>query len=205
MDKVGIIGTGNVGGAIAQRAKNSGFEILAGARFPLSQKSLQLAAQIGEAAFTSPENVCHQADLIFITTPPEQVTHIFESFETLEGKIFVDATNAIRAKPEPFETVYHFLTDKFPQSQVVKAFNTTGFENMLDPQRLGIPIDMFVSGDFPMAKNAVIEFCQKCGFGNVYDFGGAAQVKLQEQLALCWVNLAIMQGHGRSLALNIIK
>jgi len=43
------------------------------------------------------------------------------------------------------------------------------------------------------------------GFGKCYDFGGDDKVELLEKFALSWINIAIMQGHGRNLAFKLLK
>jgi glutamate dehydrogenase/leucine dehydrogenase len=44
--KIAIIGSGNVGGALAQQWIKAGHSVLIGAKFPLSDKNIQLAAKI---------------------------------------------------------------------------------------------------------------------------------------------------------------
>jgi predicted dinucleotide-binding enzyme len=100
--------------------------------------------------------------------------------------------------------VYHCLSEK-TDADVVKCFNTTGYENMLDPVYHGVAIDMFMSGDSVRAKDVARQLALDCGFGDCIDFGKADKVVLQEQFALSWINLAIMQGHGRGMAVKIVR
>lgn len=46
--KIAIIGSGNVGGALAQQWVKAGHTVLVGAKFPLSEKNINLATKIGE-------------------------------------------------------------------------------------------------------------------------------------------------------------
>jgi predicted dinucleotide-binding enzyme len=71
--KIAIIGTGNVGGALARGLIKAGHTVLMGARLPLSEKSIKLATVIGEDRFTAVENAAREAEVIIITTPPETV------------------------------------------------------------------------------------------------------------------------------------
>jgi predicted dinucleotide-binding enzyme len=50
------------------------------------------------------------------------------------------------------------------------------------------------------AKQAARPLALDLGFENVYDFGGSDKFNLLEQFALCWINLAMMQGLGRNIA-----
>jgi 8-hydroxy-5-deazaflavin:NADPH oxidoreductase len=201
---IAIIGSGNVGGALAQRWVLAGHTVLIGAKFPLSDKNIQLAANIGEDRFTSIRNAVQQSEVVLIATPPTAVFNVIEEMGDVSGKIVIDATNVVRQKPAPYDTVYHALADK-TQAQVVKCFNSTGFENMLDPVYHGEPIDMFMAGDSDEAKQIARQLALDAGFGTCWDFGKGDKVVLLEQLALSWINLAIMQGHGRDMAFRLVR
>lgn len=202
---IAIIGSGNVGGALAQSFIKAKHTVLMGVRLPLSDKSLKLATVIGEDRFTSVENAAKQARVIIITTPPDAVLSLIPQLGDVSNKIIIDTTNSVRTKPEGYATAYHAIKAITGNNHVVKCFNTTGFENMLNPIYNGEGIDMFCAGDSKEAKATAIQLSKDIGFSNCYDFGGDDKVQLQEQLALSWINLAIMQGHGRNLAFKIVR
>lgn len=199
-----IIGSGNVGGALAQQWIKKGYNVLIGSQFPLSEKNIKLATQIGEDRFTTVANAVKQSEVILIATPPEVIGEIAGSWGDVSGKIIIDATNSIGKKPDPYPTVYHYLSDTC-NAEVVKAFNTTGYENILDPFYNGEPIDMLMAGDSEKAKKTAEELALACGFGKCYDFGKGDKVELLEKFALSWINLAIIQGMGRDIAFRIVK
>jgi hypothetical protein len=202
---IAIIGTGNVGGALAQQFIKAGHMVLMGAKFPLSSKSILLATKIGEDRFTSIENAAKQCEVIIITTPPEVVLQLIPQLGNVTGKTIIDATNSIRTSPENYATAYHAIKALTQSDAVVKCFNTTGFENMLDPTYHGQGIDMFCAGDNKPAKQLAQQLSTDIGFATCYDFGGDDKVELLEKFALSWINLAIMQGIGRDLAFKIIR
>jgi 8-hydroxy-5-deazaflavin:NADPH oxidoreductase len=201
---IAIIGSGNVGGALAQSFIKAKHNVLLGAQFPLSEKSQKLATVIGEDRFASVELACKQADVIIITTPPDAVLSIIPHLGDVKNKIIIDATNSVRTKPEGFATAYHAIKEKTGSDKVVKCFNTTGFENMLNPVYKGEGIDMFCAGNNKETKLIVTQLAKEIGFANCYDFGGDDKVQLLEQFALSWINLAIMQGLGRNVAFKLM-
>jgi 8-hydroxy-5-deazaflavin:NADPH oxidoreductase len=201
---VAIIGSGNVGGALAQRWISAGHTVLIGAKFPLSDKNMQLAAKIGEDRFTDITNAVQQSEVVLIATPPTAIFDILAEMGDVTNKIVIDATNSVRQKPAPYDTVYHALADK-THAQVVKCFNSTGFENMLNPVYQGEKIDMFMAGDSEVAKQTARQLALDAGFGTCWDFGKGDKVVLLEQFALSWINLAIMQGHGRDMAFRLVR
>jgi predicted dinucleotide-binding enzyme len=202
--KIAIIGSGNVGGALAQQWIKAGHLVLVGAKFPLSEKNIQLATKIGEDRFTSIKNAVKQCDVILIATPPTSIFEIAEQMGDVSNKVIIDATNSIAKGPEPYRTVYHYLVDK-TAAAVVKCFNSTGFENMLNPVYRDQRIDMLMAGDSDKAKSVAAQLAVDCGFGSCLDFGKADKLELLEQFALSWINLAIMQGHGRNMAFKILR
>ncbi|MBL7825966.1 MAG: NAD(P)-binding domain-containing protein [Saprospiraceae bacterium] len=202
--KIAIIGSGNVGGALAQQWLKAGHDVVVGANFPLSDKNTRLASQIGEHRFTTIQNAVQQSEVVLIATPPTAVFDIIEQIGDVFGKVLIDATNAVRQKPAPFDTVYHALAEK-TNGKVVKCFNSTGFENMLNPVYHGEKIDMFMAGDDAEAKQTARQLALDAGFGTCWDFGPGDKVVLLEQFALSWINLAIMQGHGRDIAFRVVR
>lgn len=201
---IAIIGSGNVGGALAQSLIKGGHTVLIGAKTPLSDKSIRLATIIGEDLFTSVENAARQAEVIIITTPPETVLDLIPQLGNTKNKIIIDSTNSVRTKPEGYTTVYHALADK-TDAEVVKCFNSTGFENMKNPDYNGTAIDIFMAGDDTAAKKVVRQLALDAGFAECYDFGKSDKVLMLEQFALSWINLAIMQGMGRNIAFKLLQ
>ncbi|HOZ50386.1 MAG TPA: NAD(P)-binding domain-containing protein [Chitinophagaceae bacterium] len=202
--KIAIIGSGNVGGALAQQWIKFGHTVLIGAKFPLSEKNILLATKIGEDRFAAIENAVKQSDVILIATPPTAIFDIIEKLGNVSGKVIIDATNSIAKSPEPYKTVYHALADK-TNGEIVKCFNTTGYENMLNPVYHGEAIDMFMAGESENAKSVVKQLALDCGFASCIDFGKSDKVELLEKFALSWINLAIMQGHGRDMAFKVVR
>jgi len=171
---------------------------------PLSEKNLRLAEAIGIDRFTPIPEAVQRADVLLVALPTNAVLPTLEELGDLSGKVVIDATNAVRMAPDPYPTVYHALQAR-TRADIVKCFNSTGAENMLDPVYQGEGIDMFMAGDSAQAKEVARQLALDCGFGSCVDFGGSDKVSLLEQFALCWINLAIMHGHGRNIAFRLVR
>ncbi len=201
---ISIIGAGNVGGALAAQWHKAGHQVIIGTRDSQSLKVQKVLEATPGMAVMSVEEALRQSDVVLISTPPAAIFDLIAQMGDVTGKYIIDATNAVRQKPEPYATVYHALMDK-TNAEVVKCFNSTGFENMQNPVYQGDVIDMFMAGDSAKAKEIAAQLAKDAGFGACWDFGGTDKVVLLEQFALAWINLAIMQGHGRNLAFKVIK
>jgi len=203
--KITIIGSGNVGSALAAGWKKSNHEVVMGVRNPDSPKAIKVRELIpGIELNTIPLSV-RDAEVVVITTPPEAIHDIISEWGAVDNKIIIDATNSIRTRPEGFPTVYHAVSALCEKALPVKCFNTTGFENMLNPVYHGAGIDMFMAGDHDRAKEVARQLALDLGFENCYDFGGSDRMELLEKFAFSWINLAIMQGVGRNMAFKLVK
>ncbi len=76
---------------------------------------------------------------------------------------------------------------------------------MLNPVYEGVSIDLFMAVDSEKAKAIAIRLALDAGFAACIDFGKSDKVELLEKFALSWINLAIMQGHGRNIAFKLLK
>lgn len=203
--KIAIIGSGNVGSALGKGWLNAGHEVTFGVRNPDSPKTKKALEMIPGAVVKTIEASAQGAEVIVVTTPPEAVLQLIPQLGDVAEKIIIDATNSIRAKPDPYPTAYHAIKAVAKAEHVVKCFNSTGFENMLNPVYNGVGIDMFSAGSSAKAKSVAEKLALDIGFEKCYDFGGDDKVELLEKFALSWINLAIMQGHGRNLAFKLLK
>lgn len=201
--KIAVIGTGNVGGALATQWAKKGHDILLGVQNTAQFKGMHLLQNTNTSVHSIHE-AAQAADVILIAVPPPAIFSIIEQMGNATGKTIIDATNSVRMAPDPYPTVYHCLCDK-TSADVVKCFNSTGFENMLNPVYNGEGIDMFMAGDSDAAKAVARQLALDCGFGSCMDFGKSDKVELLEKFAFSWINLAIMQGHGRNMAFKVLK
>lgn len=203
--KIAIIGSGNVGSALGKGWLNAGHEVTFGVRDPQSLKTQKALALIPEAKVNTITQASKNADVIVITTPPEAVLELIPQLGDVSNKVIIDTTNSIRTRPEPYATAYDAIKEMTKAQDMVKCFNSTGFENMLNANYGGEGIDMFAAGNSKKAKHVADLLAKDLGFATCYDFGGDDKVELLEKFALSWINLAIMQGHGRNLAFKLVK
>jgi 8-hydroxy-5-deazaflavin:NADPH oxidoreductase len=204
--KISIIGSGNVGSALAQGLLKAEHQVSFGVRDAYSAKSSKASALVNGATVTSIAEACKSAEVIIITTPSDAIVSLIPQLGDVKNKIIVDTTNSVRTRPEPYPTAFHAIKDLTKSEKVVKCFNSTGFENMTNPIYPNFGgIDMFCAGNDKESKSIVQQLAKDIGFSECWDFGGDDKVELLEKFALSWINLAIMQGHGRNIAFKIVK
>ncbi len=203
--KIAIIGAGNVGGALGLNWAKMGHSVLLGARDTNSDNVQNLLKAHSNISAHSVREAIDAAEVVLFSTPPHVAVELAKANPSLKNKILIDATNSVFKKPEPYKTAFEGIKAGTGCEDVVKCFNSTGFENMKNPVYAGEGIDMFAAGNSKKAKEIASTLAKDAGFAECYDFGGDDKVELLEQFAFCWINLAIMQGHGRDLAFKLIK
>jgi predicted dinucleotide-binding enzyme len=200
---IAIIGTGNVGGALARRFAAAGHKIFLGVRDTSSFKGKELLSLNNITAHTITDAV-KKAEVIIIATPAQFAAEVAASLGDVSGKVIVDTMNAVFMKPAGFTNTADAILANCNTTDVVKCFNTTGFENMMNPDYNGTALDMFMAGDSAKGKAIARQLALDAGFAGCIDFGGNNKFDLIEQFALCWINLAIMQKMGRNIGFKLL-
>lgn len=201
---IAIIGTGNVGGALAKRFADANHQIFLGVRNSEEFKGKELLNYSSNIKALSVADAVKSAAVIIISVPAQFAIETAKSLGDVNGKIIIDTMNGVFMKPEGFTNTADALLANCNTKDIVKCFNTTGFENMLNPNYNGQGIDMFTAGNSEKGIALATQLAKEIGFENVYHFGGNDKFNLIEQMAMCWINLAIIQKQGRDMAFKVI-
>lgn len=198
--KIAIIGTGHVGATLARGWAGAGHEISLGVR-DLRRFSGKALLELDHIRAYPTAEAVSQSDVLLLSVPPDVIPALAKSLLGVEEKICIDPTNAFRGKPQGYANGFEALSQLTRCRHIVKAFNNTGYENMAHPEGL----DTFVAGDSEKAKAVVKQLARDLGFAHCYDFGGNDMAALLEQLGMAWINLALIRGLGRRIALNVVN
>lgn len=203
--KIAIIGTGNVGAALATSWAKKGHIINLGVRDINQFKGMELLQNPAIKAYGVAEAV-KQSDVVLVSTPATVAVEVATSLGDTTGKVIIDTMNIVMGKgPKGYTNTSTAILDHTATTDVVKCFNTTGFNNMENPMYNGTAIDMFVAGDSVKGKAAAMELATDAGFAACYDIGGNNKFELMEQFAFFWINLALFQNQGREIGFKLMK
>lgn len=200
---ISIIGAGNVGLSLGKAFTSRGEPVAFGV--PDSSKYAQAVASLGAlATIGSVEAAIETSDLVILAVPYTAALSLARSRSDWMGKILVDATNPLAAglaglslgtTTSGAETIAHAAHG----ARVVKAFNTTGAENMADAHYAqGTPF-MPVCGDDAQARTRVLALATLIGFDAV-DCGDLSAARYLEPFAMTWIHMALKLGMGRRFA-----
>lgn len=203
--KIAIIGTGNVGGALATKWAQKGHEINLGVRDTANFKGRELL-QLPNTNAYSIEVAVQKSEIILVATPAPMAVEVAQSLGDTTGKIIIDTMNIVMGRgPQGFGSTTAAILANTATKDVVKCFNTTGFNNMLNPEYGNVAIDAFVAGDSEKGRSAAHTLALDAGFGQCYAIGGNDKFELMEQFAWFWINLAMFQGQGREIGFKLLK
>ncbi|GLZ41595.1 hypothetical protein Acsp05_52190 [Actinokineospora sp. NBRC 105648] len=177
--KIGIIGAGNIGGALTRLFTKAGHQVaVANSRGP--HTLADLAAETGATAVEAAD-AAQGADLVIVTIPQKHIPALPAGIldGAAEGATFVDTGNYYPRERDGAidEIEAGALESEWVQRQlgkpVVKAFNNIGAASLFEngkpagsPGRIALPI----SGDDAAAKAVVAGVIEEIGF-DVVDVG----------------------------------
>lgn len=207
--KIAVIGTGNVGQALGLGWAKSGQQVIFGTRNPKSEKVAKLLSAAGDQASAAPIREAVGAVEIVVLALPWNVTEeTIMSVDDWKGKILVDCTNPIapglKSALDPSSSGGESVASWATGAEVVKAFNSTGAENMADPNYDGQSATMFLCGDSMAAKETVGQLSRDLGF-EVIDAGPLSGARFLEMLALVWIYLTNQPGLNRNIAFRLLQ
>lgn len=204
---IAIIGTGNVGSGLGLRLVECGHDIVFGVRADKNVSEL-LEQCGGLAKSASVAEAVSEATVVFLAVPGSAAVDALAGID-LAGKVVVDCNNPLTWDNGPVwappaeGSLTAQLAAAYPAARCVKAFNTFGSEFHRDPALAETSIDVHLAGDDADAKALVSEIAENAGFTPI-DVGGLRQAGPLENLAVIWIQLALIQGHGRHIGFKLL-
>ena len=215
--KVGILGTGNVGRALAEGFTREGYQVVVGTRdvdelmartepdrMGTPPFAVWLADHADVAVGPFADAGAHGEILVNATLGSASVDVLREAgLADAPGRIVIDTSNALDLSrgfpPSLFvvntDSLAERIQREFPDARVVKAWNTMTASLMTNPRLLGggdhsIPI----CGDDDDARRQVAELLRSFGWRDVVDLGDLTAARGMEAYLLLWLRLYTATG-----------
>lgn len=196
MSKVGVLGSGVVGDALAAGFLKHGYEVRRGTREPSKLAEWKAKAGPKASVGTFAEAAAFGSLVVLATkgTAAEAAVRLADPAH-LAGKTVIDATNPIADTP-PVNGVLSFFTGPndslmerlqrlAPKARFVKAFSCVGHAFMVNPAFPGGKPTMFLCGDDAAAKREVQGVLERFGW-EWADMGGVTSARAIEPLCMLW-------------------
>jgi len=180
-DRIGIIGAGRLGQAMARTAVRAGRSVvIANSRGPDSLTSV--VSELGERVTAGSANEAAAARIVVLAVPWDHVHSAVDGIDW-NGQIVIDATNDWAADDLQGRTSSEIVADLVAPAPVVKAANTLGADLLAsDPHEAGGRRVIFFSGDHADAKKEVVALFEDAGFAAI-DLGDLATGGAMQQIS----------------------
>lgn len=195
MKKVAVLGSGQVGEALANGFLAHGYAVMRASREPEKLAAWKSGAK-GEAQVGTFADAAKWGEVIVLAVKGSSAESALEQagLANLAGKTVIDTTNPIADAPPQNGVIVYFtnaneslmerLQKKVPQAKLVKAFNSVGSGFMVDP-KFELPPSMFICGNDASAKAEATEILSKFGWEAV-DMGPVEAARPIEALCQLW-------------------
>lgn len=205
---IAIIGSGNVGRAIAQNLAGKGHTVFVGSR---TAHAAAEAPQMTGVTILSPVVAAARANLVILALPWAAAEGAIKALGDLAGKTVIDCMNPLGMVGGSLGLTLGFdqsagemVQRWLPMAHVVKTLNQVGAEVMADPARFPHRPVMFVAGNNEDAKLHATQLLAELGF-EALDAGDITKSRLLEPFAMVWINQALFRGKGRDWALAAVS
>lgn len=177
--KIGVIGSGNIGGTIGELFWKSGHQLMFSDRDPAAAKAQ--ADRMSGARAGTPEEAIAFADVLLMAAPYGAWPDIARQYgAALQGKIVIDPTNfnpmrdAV-AVPDPRASGTGLAVAAYmPGVKLVRAFNTSGYATFAqEANRPGAKMGIPLASNDPAALAIGVQLLSDVGFDPV-PMGGLA-------------------------------
>jgi len=172
--KIGIIGTGKIGGALARHWARAGHELVISSRHP--EELAALAAELGpKVRAASPAEAAEFGEVILVSVPYKAMPQIGRDYAALlNGKVVLDTGNPILRRDgemarDALEKGTGIASAGFlPGARLVRAFNCIPAWSLAnsafrEPERIAIPL----AADDPGALKIARRLVDDAGFDSV--------------------------------------
>ena len=202
--KIGVLGTGPVGQALATRLVELGHDVTMGSRDAANETAAGWAREHG-AASGDFRQAAAGAELVVNATAGSHSVEAVGQADPDPGTVLLDVSNALDGNFPPGlsvpygDSTVERLQRAHPQTSVVKALNTMNCDVMVHPELVPGEHDVFVAGDDAAAKAAVVGLLRQFGWPEaaIRDVGAVSAARGLEAAVLFWVTLRMAVGHNR--------
>jgi hypothetical protein len=208
--KIAIIGTGNVGSALARGWSRKRHQIVLGVRNASDPKVAGLAGET-KAEVKAPAQAADAAEVVVLALPWPAAESAVKALGTLKDKIVIDCMNPLAMRDGKLGLERGFDTSGaetlarwIPDARIVKTLNQVGADLMDDNATLPYRPVMFMAGNDAAAKTTVSTLLTDLGF-EPEDAGDLTKARLLEPYAMVWINQALVQGKGRNWAFAAVR
>jgi predicted dinucleotide-binding enzyme len=200
--KIGVLGTGDVGFAIATKLIQIGNDVMVGSRTADNKKAIEWKKANGPRSSNGTfSDAADFGEIVFNCTSGAHSLDALRAAgeNNLKNKIIVDVANALdfsKGMPPSLlvcntDSLGEQIQRAFSKAKVVKTLNTVNYRIMVNPKILPEDHTLFICGNDDDAKAKVNKILKE-GFGwkSVIDLGDIKSARGTEMFLPMWLMIA---------------
>lgn len=197
-ERVGIVGSGDVGKALARGFASRDWAVTIGTRSPEPLEEWR-AETPGDIAIGTVDETAAFGDVIVLAVRGDVATEAIElaASANFSGKLVLDATNPLDFSGDGPPHLLFGGTDslgeriqaRLPEAMVVKCFSTVSNLQMVDPSFETETPPMMICGNDPDAKERTEAILVSFGWPGALDVGDIESSRYLEALVPLWVRI----------------
>jgi 8-hydroxy-5-deazaflavin:NADPH oxidoreductase len=212
--KIGIIGSGVVAQPLGAGFLKHGHEVALGTRDPANLRDW--AAKHKGVAVKSMSDAAAFGDVVVLAVAGHAALDALKQAgqSALDGKTVIDACNPIDGGP-PVNGVLSFFTPQneslmeqlqkaYPNAHFVKAFNSVGNGQMVNPHFADGRPTMFICGNDANAKKTAAQILDQFGW-ETEDMGAVEAARAIEPLCKLWCIPGVGKGDWSAHAFKLLR
>ena len=212
--KVGIIGSARVARTLGEGFLKHGHEVALGSREP--GKLAEWKAKNPAAQTLTFAEAAAFGEIVVMAVGGAVALDALKlvGADALRGKTVIDATNPIGGGP-PVHGVFSYFTSykeslmemlqaAYPEAHFVKAFNSVGAAQMVNPVFAGGRPTMFICGDDEPSKSRVAAILDQFGW-DTEDMGAIEAARAIEPLCMLWCIPGVARNDWSAHAFKLLR
>ncbi len=197
---VGVLGSGDVGKRLAGGFAARGHDVVVGTRSPGKAELGAWAAGVkGKVRLGSFSDAAKHGELLVLAVHGENALEAIEAAgqDAFSRKVVIDVTNPLTFSNGVVglfvgttDSLSERVQKALPTAKVVKAFNTVGSPQMVDPRVPGPSrLELLIAGNDATAKQQVTDVVKSFGWSGTIDVGDLAAARWLEAMVPLWVRV----------------
>jgi len=197
--RIGVLGSGQVGGGIARKLHALGHDVMIGSRSATRKSAEFPGIKLGTAL-----EAAGHGEWVVNALPGETSLRVLGQCD-VDGKVVIDIANYEISVDQPIPLPFGEAIQKaYPRARVVKTLNSVSAHLMVDPGNLQQRHSVFIASNHEDAKREVTELLRHFGWEDIVDLGDLSNCRAMEQLVPLWMSLERKFG-GPQFNLAVIR
>jgi 8-hydroxy-5-deazaflavin:NADPH oxidoreductase len=204
--RIAVVGTGDMGGALAVALSRKHEVSVAGSRLGSESAAAAIEASGGTIREIAVEQA-READVIVFAVPWPAVDDVAQRLGDLAGKVvmvvtvpWIEGQNLVVGTTTSGAEI---IASKLRGARVAQAFNTISSATVRHIDAYQEKPTALVCSDDAVAKETVRELARDIGFDEV-DGGPLMSARFTEPIGMMWGQLAFEAGYGEKVAFRVL-